>query len=232
MKAGGRMLAAALVVAGLFAPASANAAVSATITGDDGQPVPMTVGAPPTLRNMNISVAPALAQGDAVSWRYVVTDATGTAITSDLCWSSPTPKDRQRAVPRQHDVRPHGDAVQRRQLRGGAEGRSHRVHLERRGERRDRSARRPAADASPQARSTANIHLLDFAGNPGTSTYEIQYAKGGVIGPDGAISGPSTSTYLDRLGQGPPSGLRRPRPVRGRRARLSAAATPRRGARR
>ena len=64
------MLVAALVAAGLFAPASANAAVSATITGDDGQPVPMTVGAPPTIRNMNVSVAPALAQGDAVSWRY------------------------------------------------------------------------------------------------------------------------------------------------------------------
>ena len=44
----------------------------------------MTAGAPPTLRNMDVSVAPALAQGDAVSWRFVVTDATGTAITSDL----------------------------------------------------------------------------------------------------------------------------------------------------
>ena len=47
----------------------------------------------------------------------------------------------------------------------------------------------------------SNIHLLDFAGNPGTSTYEIQYAKGGVIGPDGAISGPSKSTYLDVSGK-------------------------------
>ena len=87
------MLVAALVAAGLFAPTSASAAVSATITGDDGQPVPMTVGAPPTIRNMNVSVAPALAQGDAVSWRFVVTDATGTAVTTDFCWSSATPKD-------------------------------------------------------------------------------------------------------------------------------------------
>ncbi len=40
------MLATALVAAGLFAPASANAAVTATMTGDDGSPVPLTVGVP------------------------------------------------------------------------------------------------------------------------------------------------------------------------------------------
>ena len=38
MKVGGRTLAAALVVSGLFVPASGEPAVSATITGDDGQP--------------------------------------------------------------------------------------------------------------------------------------------------------------------------------------------------
>jgi hypothetical protein len=42
-----------------------------------------------------------------------------------------------------------------------------------------------------------NVYLLDFGANPGSSIYEIKYAKGGVIGPDGGISGVSQSTYID-----------------------------------
>jgi hypothetical protein len=33
--------------------------------------------------------------------------------------------------------------------------------------------------------------------NPGTSLYDINYALGGVVGPDGAISGPSRPAFVD-----------------------------------
>ena len=41
---------------------------------------------------------------------------------------------------------------------------------------------------------TSITHLIPIALNPGALTHEVRYAKGGVIGPDGAISG--------RLGDG------------------------------
>src|SRR5688572_27677902 len=56
LKVGGRILAAAAVVAGLLAPASANAA-TVTITGDDGNPAPLTAGAPASIRNINVTAA-------------------------------------------------------------------------------------------------------------------------------------------------------------------------------
>ena len=36
-----------------------------------------------------------------------------------------------------------------------------------------------------------NTHQLGVTLNPGAISYEVRYALGGVIGPDGAISGPS-----------------------------------------
>jgi len=34
--------------------------------------------------------------------------------------------------------------------------------------------------------------------NPGGLAYEVRYARGGVIGPDGGISGPSSDAFVDR----------------------------------
>ena len=41
-------------------------------------------------------------------------------------------------------------------------------------------------------------HKVPVALNPGAFSYEVRYARGGVIGPDGAISGPSADAFLDR----------------------------------
>ena len=49
----------------------------------------------------------------------------------------------------------------------------------------------------PRGISTPNTLELGFTGNPGASSYDIQYARGGVIGPDGAISGVSASAFVD-----------------------------------
>jgi hypothetical protein len=42
-----------------------------------------------------------------------------------------------------------------------------------------------------------NTHEIGVSLNPGTSIYEVRYALGGVVGPDGAISGPSAEGFLN-----------------------------------
>ena len=42
-----------------------------------------------------------------------------------------------------------------------------------------------------------NRYELGVGLNPGASSYEVRYALGGVIGPDGAISGPSAETFVN-----------------------------------
>src|SRR3954471_1001498 len=54
MKSGGKLLAAALVAAGLLVPATASATPSAKVTDDAGNPVALTPGAPPALRKMDV----------------------------------------------------------------------------------------------------------------------------------------------------------------------------------
>ena len=44
---------------------------------------------------------------------------------------------------------------------------------------------------------TTNTHQLGVTLNPGASTYEVRYALGGVAGPDGAITGPSSETFVN-----------------------------------
>ena len=195
MKVGGKTLAAAFVAAGLLAPASANAAVSATLTGDDGQPAPLTAGVPASIRNMDASVSVALAQGDATSWKFVVTDATNTPVTTEFCWSSVTPKST--GVP----YRGNGGYTLTVSLYGAAScaGTPKSTATYSWNVAAGVSIGQPAGPLPTRAPGTLNshIHMLDFAGNPGTSVYEIRYAKGGVTGADNAITGPSSPTYVD-----------------------------------
>jgi hypothetical protein len=190
-----KALAAALATMGLLAPASAEAAVSATVTGDDGQPAPLTAGVPATIRNINADASVALASGDATSWRFVVTDPTGTPVTGDYCWSSPTPKNS--SVPYRGNgaytltVTRYSAASCAGAVRGTEVFTWNVAASVAIGQPGGPLPTRPANSFSN------HVHLLDFAANPGTSLYEIRYAKGGVIGPDGGISGVSNSTYVD-----------------------------------
>ena len=57
---------------------------------------------------------------------------------------------------------------------------------------RSRSARRRRRCSPAPADSFSTItQQFDFAGNPGASDYEIKYAKGGVVQPDGSLSCPA-----------------------------------------
>jgi hypothetical protein len=45
---------------------------------------------------------------------------------------------------------------------------------------------------------STNTQQLDFTQNPGAVIYEIKYALGGVLAPDGSISGPVQDAFLNR----------------------------------
>ena len=78
MKAGGKLLATAVVATGLVVPAAANAAPIAKVTDDGTNPVPLTAGTPLGLRNMDVKVfGNTAATGDGLGFTIAVTGPDG-----------------------------------------------------------------------------------------------------------------------------------------------------------
>lgn len=198
MKVGGRILATALVALGLAVPASANAA-TVTVTGDDGNPVALAPNAPASLRNINVSAAINVPPADGTSWRWSIVGPAGTTAsiipTGDYCWGSSKRSDDIR-------INYQGNGAYTLTLTtytgtscsGTARNTTYGWVVN-----AGVALGQPGAPLllRPQNSLTSNTHLIDFAGNPGASFYEVKYAKGGVIGPDGAIAGPSNSASVD-----------------------------------
>jgi hypothetical protein len=190
-------IALAATALGAVAPAGAQAA-TATVTGDDGNPVAINPAAPPTIRNMNVEAVVTLAAADGAQ-RYrtqVVGPDNVPASTQSPCLN-PTISN---AWTNFADYRGNG---------------TYRIVLQR---YTDAACNTPGAAAnypyvvaasvavgqpqnwllSRQANEFGTItHQFGFTGNPGATLYEVRYARGGVIGPDGAISGPSQTGFVD-----------------------------------
>ncbi|MDA0140843.1 hypothetical protein [Solirubrobacter deserti] len=181
---------------GLFAPASASAA-TVTVTGDDGNPVALTPGVATPLRTINQTVALDVPQGDGASYKWIATGPSGTTATSistDNCWST-IRKDSGRIVyagngPYTLTLSTYTDT----RCTSGAKSTAYSWSVN-----AGVSLGQPGGPLllRPANSLTTNTHLIDFAGNPGTSVYEVRYAKGGTIGPDGAIAGPSNPARVD-----------------------------------
>ena len=207
MKVGGKLLATAVVATGLVVPATANATVLAKITDDAGTPVALAEGAPPSLRNMDVRYYVNTDEGVSFSATVLGPDGlpTGVGIT---CGSKGVESNRSTDY--------HGNGVYTLQVT---------VYS-------DIPCAKPTRTVSytwnvaagvaiappaptmltrqPNSFSTIT-QLLAFSGNPGASTYEIRYAKGGVLAPDGSISGPVGNGYVDSAtGQVQLIGLREP----------------------
>jgi hypothetical protein len=199
MQVRGKLLATLVVALGLVAPATANAAGTATLVGDDGQPFVLNAAAPPTIRNMTTSVEVQNTAPANGSWKWSVTDPAGGVAAAEYCWSSGTTSNGSRV-----NYRGNGAYV---------------LHIQNFTARSCASGAQPeqtftytvaASVAIPQpgplptrpaGTAVTNTHLLDFAGNPGAQNYEIRFAKGGVLAPDGSISGPSTTAITDAAGK-------------------------------
>jgi hypothetical protein len=173
-------------------PATASA-IALSVTGDDGNPV--ALAAPLTIRNMNPTVGIAFAAGEtAYYYRATFAGPDGIAVGSAAdCYDF--------GISRTIDYRGNG---------------AYSVTLQRYSDSSCTTAVGTpqvstftiaggvalTAPAGPvlirQANSTATTPVpLPITLNPGALTYEVRYAAGGVIGPDGGISGPSSQAYVD-----------------------------------
>jgi len=195
MKSGRGILAMLAIALGLCVPASARADVTATLTGDDGQPSALTAGAVPTIRNMGATAAVQVPPGSQKSWKWSVADPTGTLAAQEYCWST-LQNDSSRV-----NYRGNGTYTLTVQLYSGAGCTGNVVST---------TSYQWIAAASvaivppagplmtrPANTSVTNTHMIDFTGNPGAQNYEIRFAKGAVLAPDGSISGPSTTATVD-----------------------------------
>jgi hypothetical protein len=199
----GRWILAAAVaaMAWLLVPASAGAALSATITGDDGQPMPLNAAAPVTLRNMDPAVV--TNQDAAEGYRYTVAvlgpDNVPVASGQTCTRTEYSPENKEFVNYRGNgtytvivrffsDVNDTTCAKAPREVRF-AFNLAASVAI----------GQPPGAGLTRRPGEFSLLkHELDFTPNPGAVTYEIQYAKGGVVGADGAIQGVSQSAYLNR----------------------------------
>jgi len=191
-------LAASALLAGLSALAFVAAADAATVTvtGDDGNPVPLAQSAPGAIRNMSPSVGisfPADAKG-----HYSVTYAgpDGTAVASPIsCYtlfSTNRSLDYRGNGSYTVTVTSYADADRDCATATGTETYTFAIGA-------GVALSQPTVPFLTRAPNSysANTLNLPVALNPGTSSYELNYAAGGVVGPDGAISGASQPGYVN-----------------------------------
>ena len=184
-----RLTAATMVVltVAAIAPASAGA-LAVTVTGDDGNP--LALGAGLTIRNMNPTVGIGFAAGEDIQYAATITGPDGVSAAGSIsCLGVGT----SRVV----DFRGNGAYTVTIQPFGAS----------------DRSCRTPVGSPSVYTFTiNAGVTLggldrrvliraannftplpveLPFTPNPGALGYEVRYAKGGVVGADGALTGAS-----------------------------------------
>jgi hypothetical protein len=178
-------------------PATASAA-TVTVTGDDGNPLAVNTSAPTAIRNMDVQYAVTFAASDAAYHKTTVIGPDGAAASSG---SSCFPKSAITNVSRYVSYRGNGDyavVVQtftNSACTAGAKEARFLLSIN-----AGTSITPPAGivlTRRPNSFSTIT-HKVPVALNPGAVAYEVKYARGGVIGPDGAISGPSADAFLDR----------------------------------
>ena len=187
MKVGGKLLATAVVATGLVVPATANATVLAKITDDAGTPVALAEGAPPSLRNMDVRYYVNTDEGVSFSATVLGPDGlpTGVGIT---CGSKGVESNRSTDY--------HGNGVYTLQVT---------VYS-------DIPCAKPTRTVSYTWNVAAGVAIappaptmltrqpnsfstitqqFNFTPNPGATGYEIKYAKGAAVNPDGSLNSPA-----------------------------------------
>jgi hypothetical protein len=194
MNAGMKLLATAgaAIMCAVGAPAAAQAATTVTVTGDTGSPVALTAGgAPVGIRNMDVQ---AVVHVDTGGYAVTIADAAGnSAAIASTCTSGDTTK----------YVDFHGNGTYTLMLTTytnlgcttGAKTVGYQWTVS-----ASVAIGQPATALMTRAANSfsTNTQNLDFAGNPGASGYEIKYALGGTVNPDGSVSGAAVKdAYVD-----------------------------------
>jgi hypothetical protein len=186
-------VAASIVLAG--AGAGAAQAATVTVTGDDGNPVALAQGAPGSIRNMSPTVGLAFPATPA-RFSATVTGPDGTAVAGALtCFTTSS-------WTRSTDYRGNGNytitvtnyAKDDTSCKTATSTETYVYAIN--GSVPLTAPAGPFLIRNPNAFAT-NTLALPVGLNPGASTYEVRYAPGGVVGPDGAISGPSEQSYVN-----------------------------------
>jgi hypothetical protein len=178
-------------------PATASAA-TVTVTGDDGNPLELNTSAATPIRNMDVQYAATFGAADQAYHKTTVVGPDGATASSG---SSCFPKSAVTNVSRYVDYRGNGDyavivqTYTNSACTAGAKEQRFLFSIN------AGTAITPPSGIVltrlPNSFSTIT-HKVPVALNPGGFSYEVRYARGGVIGPDGGISGPSTDAFLDR----------------------------------
>ena len=193
MNAGMKLLATAgaAMVCAVAAPAAASAATTVTVTGDTGAATPLAAGAAPIgIRNMDVQ---AVVHVDSGGYSISVSDGAGnSAATTSSCTSGDTTK----------YVDYHGNGTYTLTLTtftnlGCSAGASTATYQWTVGAS-VAIGQPPTALLTRAANSfSTNTQALPFAGNPGASGYEVKYALGGAVNPDGSIAGAVKDAFVD-----------------------------------
>jgi uncharacterized membrane protein len=185
-------MAMATALAGALALPAVAGAVTVTVTGDDGNPVALNPAAPTSLRQMNADIAVALT-GTEKAYSFSVAGPVAPAASPRTCGlsSGSHSLDYQGNATYTVNVTTYTDTA----CKVGAAASTYQIAV---GAGSPLTA--PAGvllTRKPNDAYTPITHLIPIALNPGALTHEIRIAKGGVIGPDGGISGASETEYAD-----------------------------------
>jgi hypothetical protein len=176
--------------------ATAAQAATVTVTGDDGNPAAIAQGTPTTIRNMAPNVQLAFPPAPA-RYSSTVTGPDGTAVSAaQSCYTTT-------ASTRYVDFRGNGDytvtitnfAAADTACKTATSTETYVFTIA-----SSVTLTPPAGPFLIRAPNSfvTNTYTQPVALNPGASTYELKYAPGGVVGADGAISGPSADGYVNQ----------------------------------
>ena len=181
----------------LLLPATASAA-TATVTGDDGNPVALNPAGPITIRNMDVEADVVVGAAEAA---YYTTQTFG---PDGIAASTLSPCRQTKYGPDWTNYTDYrGNGTYTVVVRFFSTSACSTATKEQRFQWITSAGLgiTPPSGAKltrqPNSYSSITYHV-PISLNPGATLYEVRYARGGVIGPDGAISGPSGEGYLDR----------------------------------
>jgi len=182
------------LAAALVAPASASAAPTVTVTGDGGQPAPLTAGVPLGLRQIDQTVTAAV-PNETASYRLQVFAPDGVAVTTLTSCRDPEFSTSTRDYPTYR-----GNGAYTILLRYYSADNCAGTVRDLRYQyvvNAGTGVTPPPTKVLTRAPNSlvTNTYQLGVNLNPGAFSYEIRYARGGVVGPDGAISGPSSEAF-------------------------------------
>jgi hypothetical protein len=185
---------AASILFALTGSAAAHAA-SVTVTGDDGNPVALAQGAPASIRNMSPTVGLAFASKEG-RFSATVTGPDGIAVSNALsCFLNDS-------FTRYVDFRGNGNYTITVTNYAKADTTCKTATSTETYVFAINSSVSVGAPSGPFMRRapntyTTNTLTLPVALNPGATGYDVQYAAGAVLAPDGSISGPSSAGYVN-----------------------------------